>query len=213
MTKRRNAGFTILEVLIATMVFTLVLMICVQVVTRIGQLYFKGVTSAQIQDLTRKLSEEFTGQIQFGSSIPFPDSITGGDPSDPLIFCVGDNRYRAVFNRSLGDIGVDAVLKRVAYTGICNTADEEFEGATELAIKNMRILKLSIVRSLSDPYIWSLDIRLALGESDMFEYAVEGSTDTPEVYESAICDSGISGSQFCSTSELSSTILRRVKVE
>ncbi|MEK7471955.1 MAG: prepilin-type N-terminal cleavage/methylation domain-containing protein, partial [Patescibacteria group bacterium] len=64
MIKRRQLGFTILEVLIASMVFTVVLMICVQVVTRIGQLYFKGVTSSQIQDLTRKLSEEFSGQIQ-----------------------------------------------------------------------------------------------------------------------------------------------------
>ena len=75
----------------------------------------------------------------------------------------------------------------------------------------MRILKLSIIRSTTNPYIWTLDIRLALGDSDIFDYPVAGSTDTPAVYGAAICKSGISGSQFCATSELSSTLLRRVR--
>ena len=213
MKKRTEAGFTILEVLIATMVFTVVLLICTYVVTRIGQLYFKGVTTSQIQDLTRQLSDEFSGQIQFGSSLPIPDSISGGSPTTPLIFCVGDNRYRAVMNQKLGDPGVDTVLQRIAYSGACNLTDSGFDGATELAIKNMRILKLSIIRSPTDPYIWNMNIRLALGDSDIFDYPVAGSTDLPEVYGSSICRSGISGSQFCATSELQSTILRRVKVE
>lgn len=214
MTKHRTSGFTILEVLIATMVFTIVLMICVQVVTRIGQLYFKGVTSSQIQDLTRNLSEEFSSQIQFGSSIPQPDSITGGQAGDVLIFCVGDNRYRAVMNRKLlGDRGVPSVLKRMTYSGECDLVTDNFDDATELAVKNMRILKLSIVRSVDHPSVWKLDIRLALGDDDLFSFPVAGSTDTPAVYGEAICDSGISGSQFCATSELSSTLFRRVEVE
>lgn len=217
MTKQRESGFTILEVLIASMVFTVVLMICVQVITRIGQLYFKGVTSAQIQNLTRDLTDEFSQQIQFGSGIPYgipnPDSISGGTAGDVLIFCVGDNRYRAIMNRRLGDAGVTTVLQRIPYSGACVTTDTGFVGATELAVKNMRILKLSIIRSTTDPYIWSLNIRLALGEDDQFSYSVAGSTDTPAVYGSAICKSGISGSQFCSISELSSSLLRRVKVE
>jgi len=212
MKKNRNTGFTILEVLIATMVFTVVLMICVQVVTRIGQLYFKGVTSAQIQDLTRKMTEEFSQQIQFGSSLPIPDTISGGDPTTPLIFCVGDNRYRAIMNRKLGDQGVTTVLQRITYSGACSIVDSGFVGSTELGVRNMRILKLSIIRSTTDPYLWSLNIRLALGDSDILDYS-SASTDSPAVYGSAICKSGISGSQFCATSELSSTILRRVKVE
>lgn len=213
MKKLRSRGFTILEVLIATMVFTVVLMLCVTVVTRIGQLYFKGVTSAQIQDLTRDLTDEFSQQIQFGSSLPIPDSISGGTAGEALIFCVGDNRYKAVMNRKLGD-EASSVLQRIPYSGACDTKDtpNSFDGSTELAINNMRILKLSIIRSPTDPYIWSLNIRLALGDSDIFEYPGED-TNTPTVYGAAICKSGISGSQFCATSELSSTILRRVKVE
>jgi len=214
MTKRRTSGFTILEVLIATMVFTVVLMICIQVVTRIGQLYFKGVTSAQIQDLTRKLSEEFSGQIQFGSGIPYPDTISGNDPNLPLVFCVGDNSYRAIMNRRVGDSitsgPVTSVLLRKPYSGACSFSNTWFDDATELAIKNMSILKLSIIRSTTDPYIWTLDIRLALGDSDIFSYPAV-STDDPAVYGAAICKSGILGSQFCATSELSSTILRRVR--
>lgn len=210
MKKLRSSGFTILEILIATMVFTIVLMLCVTVVTRLGQLYFKGVTTAQIQDLTRSLSDEFSQQIQFGSTLPIPDSISGGDPDDPLIFCVGDNRYRAIMNKKLGD--VDSVLKRESYSGACVTTDTGFDDATELAINNMRILKLSVIRSVTDPFIWSINIRLALGESDIFEYP-DGDAETPAVYGLASCKSGILGSQFCATSELSSTILRRVKVE
>ncbi len=212
MKKHLSSGFTILEVLIATMVFTVVLMICVQVVTRIGQLYFKGVTTSQVQDLTRNLLDEFSQQIQFGSAIPIPDTISGGDPSTPLIFCVGDNSYRAIMNRKLGDSGVDTVLKRKAYSGACTFSSTWFDDATELGIRNMRILKLSIIRSTTDPYIWSLNIRLALGDTDILEYS-SASTDLPAVYGSANCKSGISGSQFCATSELNSTLLRRVKVE
>lgn len=218
MKKHRHSGFTILEVLISSMVFTVVLLICIQAVTRIGQLYYKGVTSAQIQELTRNLSDEFSSQIQFGSSIPYPDSISGGQGGSVLIFCVGDNRYRAVMNRKLGDTSVspvvDTVLKRKAYSGSCDIVnDTGFDGATELAVSNMRILKLQIIRSTTDPGIWNVNIRLAMGDSDIFDYPVTGSTDTPLVYGSAVCKSGILGSQFCATSELSSTLLRRVKVE
>lgn len=213
MKKNLSSGFTILEVLIASMVFTVVLMLCVTVVTRLGQLYFKGVTSSQIQDLTRNLTDEFSQQIQFGSSLPIPDSIAGNDtPTLPLIFCVGDNRYRAIMNRKLDPPTVPSVLKRIAYSGPCVTTDTGFTDATELAVNNMRILKLSIIRSPADPYIWSLSIRLALGDDDLLSYS-SASTDTAAVYGSAICRSGISGSNFCATSELSSTILRRVKVE
>lgn len=215
MRKLNIGGFTILEVLISTMVFTVVLLICIQAVTRIGQLYYKGVTSSQIQELTRNLSEEFSNQIQFGSSIPYPDSVSGGQGGTKLVFCVGDNRYQAVMNRKLGDPDVTSVLKRKSYSGSCDlTPDVGFDGATELAVNNMRILKLSIVRN-ADPKsanLWNLDIRLALGDSDIFDYPA-GSTDEPSVYGSATCKSGILGSQFCATSELASTLLRRVKVE
>jgi len=218
MKKLGRSGFTILEVLISTMIFTVVLLICIQAITRIGQLYYKGVTSSQIQELTRSLSEEFSSQIQFGSSIPYPYPISGGDPTIPLIFCVGDNSYRAIMNRKLGDSGVNTVLKRKAYSGACSFSSTWFDDATELGVRNMRILKLQIIElqiigSTINSGVWSVNIRLALGDSDIFDYPVTGSTDAPEVYGSAICRSGISGSQFCATSELSSTLLRRVKVE
>lgn len=215
--KTLNAGFTILEVMIATMIFTVVLLLCMQAVTRIGYLYYKGVTSAQIQDLTRQLSDEFAQQIQFGSKPPFPDTIQGGNPSTPLIFCVGDNRYRAVMNRAMGGYGgtVTTVLQRTSLggAGTCNTSDTGFSGATELAPRGMRILKLNIIKNPS-ANVWSVDIRLALGagtnaEDDSQIFDNIGDTN----YSNATCKTQVAGAQFCSVAELRTTLLRRINVE
>lgn len=206
---RHQTGFTILEVLISTMVFTVILTACIVGITKIGQLYYKGTTLSKIQELTRQLTDEFSQQIQFGSVLPSSDSIVVSSPTSPLIFCVGDNRYRVVPNRELGSSGVDTVIKRMTYSGACDLTDNNFSSATELAVKGMRVLKFSITKTGLEP-IWNIEIKLGAGSDDLFQSSVSGSADDPTVYGASVCRSGLSGSEFCGTSELHTTILRRV---
>lgn len=214
---KKNSGFTILEVLIATLIFSIVLLLCMQAVTRIGYLYYKGVTSAQVQDLTRQLSDEIVQQIQFGSRPP-SGNVQPGDPDVPLIFCVGDNRYRATLNREMGVESTTVLLREpIGGTGECDPDDNFGSGAVELASRGMRIQNLSINRG-GDGNVWSLTIRVGIGGTDLYE-GLETAPDSGipnddvSTYTNAICRSGISGAQFCATSELQSSLLRRINVE
>lgn len=212
---KNQSGFTIIEVLIATLVFSVVLIICLQGVTQIGKLYYKGVSSAQTQELIRNLSADFTQQIQFGGKEPI--AVVSGQGGTPVIFCVGDYSYRAVLNRPLGQNGVDSILKRQTYSGNCtDLTDSSFNNAIELASKNMRIQKINITNLNGG--LWSIDIKVALGENDLLVIPVpEGQTpppgyvDDPAYYGDVHCQSGINGSEFCATAELSTNVIRRIR--
>ncbi len=221
MTKKKTRGFTIIEVLIATLIFSVVLLLSMQAVTRIGYLYFKGVSSVRIQELARQLSDEITQQIQFGSRPPITNSVDGilpnSDPENtPLVFCIGDNRYRAVLNREMGT-EADSILLRESVGGIgeCDPDPTTFgSGAVELGTKGMRIQNLTVQRVADG--VWFVRIRLGLGGADLYENLESTPgvpNDDPDIYREAVCQSGISGSQYCATSDLESSILRRINVE
>lgn len=220
MNRKRSAGFTIVELLIATLVFTIVLLICLESVSRIGRMYYKGITEANAQQVVRGLSNEFTQQIQFGPEVPSGTLPTTGRPGGGIQrFCIGDYMYKVTMNRTLGDDGVSSVLKRAKFDtalSTCPTTDVAFDNqfnidtkSSELAAPGMRVLKLSVGHpDATNPYLWAVSIRIAVGDYDLIDYG--GSPDDPTNYEKAKCRSQDSGTQFCSVNELNSTIVRRI---
>src|SRR5687768_12937296 len=101
--KPKNSGFTIIELMIATVVFSTILLIITGGIVQIGKAYYKGVISARTQNTTRQLTDEVTRNLQFNR---------GKFVSSGIWRCVGGTHYKLI---ALAETGF--TLERYATSG------------------------------------------------------------------------------------------------
>ncbi len=110
--KRLNTnqkGFTILELMIATMVFSVILLGATTALIQIGKLYYKGIISSRTQETARGIVDQLGQQLQFSAGVPTkfdpqpyttpaPNGIQGTATLKYGAICVGGKRYSYVLN-------------------------------------------------------------------------------------------------------------------
>ena len=104
--KYHQSGFTIVEVLIATLVFSLILIGAMAALIQMGRLYQKGVVAAKTQEANRNLIAEISQSVQFskldivppGPSMPISAPLAHDVP-DTGFFCIGPRRYTYAIDR------------------------------------------------------------------------------------------------------------------
>jgi prepilin-type N-terminal cleavage/methylation domain-containing protein len=88
-------GFTIVELLIASAVFSIVLMIALLGFLQVGRLFYKGIANAQTQNVLRDVVTDISNSLQNTSS----DAAVQGPYTWPSpnggysYFCIGNTRY------------------------------------------------------------------------------------------------------------------------
>jgi prepilin-type N-terminal cleavage/methylation domain-containing protein len=105
--KTSKSGFTIVELLVSTVAFSLILTGAMAGMVQLGRLYYKGVATARTQAVNRAIMTEISQSILFSKrTVSFP---TGG-PTGPEIdngdddvgyFCVGPTRFTYAIDRQL----------------------------------------------------------------------------------------------------------------
>ncbi len=106
--KQSQSGFTIVEVMIATLVFSLILVGSMAALVQLGRLYQKGVISARTQETNRNVLADISQSIQFTKqpvsvpTLPTPAGVTISE-SQPHVgfFCIGPRRYTYALDRQL----------------------------------------------------------------------------------------------------------------
>lgn len=113
MTKQK--GFTIVELLVSTVIFSLILLGAMAALVQIGRLYYKGVTTSVTQEKARSTISEISQSIQFssqdvtppnvvltGPQIPIVEADLGADADDvTAFFCIGPRRYTYAIDRKM----------------------------------------------------------------------------------------------------------------
>lgn len=196
-------GFTIVELLIASAVFSVVLILCTTAMLQIGRVYYKGITSSQTQEAARSIMDEITRSIQFSGG-----TIVGttGSPDDR--FCAGGKKYNVKRGFQLAnpvtDNADEATKALIVYDapacGNFNLNPSLPNGTPpprELLAPNMRIAKLEVV-SLGNS-LYRVTIRVVYGDREVLNPAKDA------------CSAERAGTQFCAVSELSTTVQKRVK--
>lgn len=211
-------GFTIIELLIATTVFSVILLMVSSGIVHIGRLYYKGITRNRTQETVRNVAEEITRSVQFGrgSKVPgaIPETATGGS------FCVGDTRYIYTINRKVDkdtstsalDTSKSALIAQRLGGQACNPgAAPPSDPGKELLSNNMRLLAFSVQPESYDTRSHRVTVRIAYGENDLLDlYENDGVTLTSVAPANAKCKSGIAGSDFCATAQLDTIIKKRL---
>ena len=98
--KSSQAGFTILELMIATTILSVVLLVVSAVFLSISTSYTKGVTGSRLQNSVRGAVQELTGLIEFSSDTIQP-AVTNG-PNGESAICIGNEEFTFIPNMIQG---------------------------------------------------------------------------------------------------------------
>jgi prepilin-type N-terminal cleavage/methylation domain-containing protein len=172
---KEQSGFTILELLIATTVFTFVLLGATFSIIEVGRIYIKGIVGSETQNTARSIAETLSQAIQL-SNQGSNTSITPIPPyretnPNQYAFCVNGQLYTYTLNQEQTDS--DAGFVEYASDG-CDLATLESLPANwatgqELLSNNMQIIAFSITQPYStDSNLYSISFTIAYGADSSF---------------------------------------------
>lgn len=200
-----NRGFTVVELMVATAVFGLVLLVIATAIINLSRLYYKGLTDTKVQATSRQIVDTIAQSIQFNGGIV---TSTPGSPASgtPYSFCIGNTQYSFVLGRMLSDSpsGSEVSHVLVSYNppGGCNSSlAPQFTNGRELLAPGMRLAKLD-VQNLGGTY-YLVNARVVYGDDAIL---------TNPTATNAACNSAMRyGTQFCAVSDITAAVTKRVQ--
>lgn len=223
---RTGNGFTIIELLIATTVFSVVLLGALSGFIEIGNLFYKGVSNINTQQTANQVLQDISGQFQTNSNFsrtPLTQVLPTSDQSTYAYYCIGNTRYTYTINHELdvsatpnysplGGGGNFALLKDTlpGSTGCgtpcppaqqtCPAGSARFNNPIEMLGDNMRLSEFEITPAASGSNFYNVSIVVAYGTDDMLS-----NIDTPSTIS---CNSADNTDEFCSVSRLDTSVFK-----
>lgn len=212
--KINNRGFTIIELMIATAVFSVILLVLTAGILQIGRAYQKAMIQSKTLEVARTVSDDIAQAIQFsGGDIlsPLP-AVSGVNGS-----CVGSRVYSYKLGTQLtassGHVFVGANRAN------CDGAAVDINNGVEMLGQYMRVTKLAIAPVSGVSGLYSVQVTIAYGDNDLFCEAgtpacSDGNvamTDAEMVNATSLqCKNIRDGTQFCAVSELNTSVVKRI---
>jgi prepilin-type N-terminal cleavage/methylation domain-containing protein len=216
--QNQQSGFTVVELMIATLVFSVIMLVIVVGVLQFTRSYYKGITSSSTQNIARSVIDEISQGIQLsGDTIQVVPATAAGEGA----VCVGTKQYSYRLGKQLNPAPTtgDQSATALYLTTMTSTCTVTFTGGKELLAKNMRLAAFEVSQPVAGSSLWRLDIRVAYGDIDLLcdSVNVTGSCadgaatlSVAQVRSNAlICKTG-NASQFCAVSALSTTVQKRL---
>lgn len=197
--KRSLGGFTVIELLVATTVFSIVLIVFLSAFLRISQLFYKGVNMARTQEAARGVMQSISDDIQFFQQTP----TIGAN-----YFCVGIHRYVVNPGVQVGSgPGQRGITREVIGSGCPSPAvvAVNSDNATELLDVGMQANNLALV-CLNGQCTITIKI-VFYGADNSVLVSPSGASPAYQAAD-ARCSGPPSSSQYCATADYKATILQ-----
>jgi prepilin-type N-terminal cleavage/methylation domain-containing protein len=223
----KESGFTIVELMIATLIFAIILVVITSGVIHFTEAYYKGVHTSSTQTIARNVMNIIGQNLQYGGG---EATLVQSDPADPSVdkyICVGDTQIDYRVGAQLGtDSQYGVFVTTVDSSGECKPFTASLIGhGRELLSPNMRLTDLTVVQSNN---LYEIKAGVAYGDLDLLcaqsispATAIGGCAKTAPrfVDYTALAAPGatlickpVSGSQYCAVSHLSSQVVARFQV-
>ena len=167
--KVSQAGFTIVELMIATTVFSMVLLVIIYGVISFTRAYYSGINSSSTQNTARNVVNTVAQAIEFsGNLVTQSGSVGGGNPA--YYFCVGGTTYFYIpgvkFNSTQAVSGTNPGL--FAEPGSCNPSPNFSDPKGQELLGNaMRVTFMSVQSVPGSSRLYKVSIGLAYGDADL----------------------------------------------
>jgi prepilin-type N-terminal cleavage/methylation domain-containing protein len=208
---QKNRGFTIIELMIATLVFSIVLLVCLAAFLQVGRLFYKGVNLSLTQDNTRDIMSSISNDIRFTKNSPTTNNMS----SPNGYFCIGLHRYKYMKGNHLylasENLSSNYGLVREDISAGCPSPAVPGSGSnpTEMLGNSMQLNDLSITCVNTQCNI-KVHVVFYGDDNTVFEspshpgYTPSQALTAPD----ANCTGALSGSQYCATADFASTVLQ-----
>jgi prepilin-type N-terminal cleavage/methylation domain-containing protein len=208
----KERGFTIIELLIAITVFSVVLVMATTIMISIGNLFDKGVNQARTQDDARTILDDIAQHLQLGITILNPAAPVSQGGHSVYVLCADNTRYTYAPGVQIGSTPgttLPHVLWRdtlvsgssclpATLTNASNPSGPTATGGAELMAPASRLSYFKLSSTVS-PY--TLDVGVTYGDPTL---------SPPAVGLNITCQGGSSSAnRFCATSHLSTTVAER----
>lgn len=220
---KSSGGFTVVELLIATMVFSIVLLTALAGFLQIGRLFYQGVSATQTQTVANQILQDIVGNFPTANSVSPAQNANGY-----AYYCVGNSRYTYNLGQKVvssaspnhaspatgGNFGLlkDVLPGASACATPCNDLDDSspcpaggvrFESPVEVLGDNMRVESLSLQSNPSvSPDFYNVSLVIAYGDDDLLDYT--NAQDRSTVF----CKGNSFNQQFCAISRLATGVYR-----
>lgn len=130
MRKLPSRGFTIVELLIATVTFSVILLVITTAIIQFSKVYYKGVATSKTQEVALSIADEMSRSAQFSTEFR----------QNPSVYCFGDKRYRYTIDQIFSPT---QPVMRVDTSPACDLTTPGLDTARGLVGENMRLLRLN----------------------------------------------------------------------
>ncbi|MEK7059199.1 MAG: prepilin-type N-terminal cleavage/methylation domain-containing protein [Patescibacteria group bacterium] len=230
---RRQQGFTIIELMIATCVISVILLMVSVIMINIGNLYYKGISQSRVQGNVRSLTDELAQRLSLSSAPPLRQTSPNGSISR---LCIGDTSYTYTIGVQIGTNAdqIRHVIWRDTITpgtcdqpsnGYLSTATPSATG-TELITARSRLSAFCVgvlsggvcTPAMASPY--PITIRIALGENDILcSPSTASNTCNDQAASLTLSETmagdltckGKQGDSYCATANLTTTVIQRLR--
>ncbi len=213
-------GFTIVELMIATVVFSIVLLVCTAGLLQISRMYYRGIVSSRTQEVTRSILDDVSEAIRLGGGTVVPQIAPVAGPVDGS--CAGGKRYSYQLHKQMDEsIPSKRHVLMSDDLAVCSsgTPAQDINSfvitGEEMMANGMRLEIFHICKPGDAPVpvvcpnpppagsnLYKVTIRVVSGEDGLL---VDADGDG---YKECKLQSG--GGQFCAVSELTTTVQKRL---
>lgn len=214
---KKEGGFTIVELLIATAVFSVVLLGALAGFLEVGRLFYKGVSSTSTQTVANQILQDVSGSFRTNNN------FAPGGSNGYSYYCIGNSRYTYNINHEL-DInaapnhaapsagGNYGLLKDTlpGSSGCATPAAENipnpppgsirFQNPLEMLGDKMRLSAFNITQTSSTSNFYDVSVVVAYGDDDAFDNLNDPNT--------IACNPRSGLEQFCSVSRLNTSLYK-----
>ena len=231
---RKDSGFTIIELVLATLIFSIVMVVILFSAFEIGRIYYKGVSISDTSGDARTTITDITNDVRF-ANYAYPVTAWGSAPvSSPAkgyYFCIGVHRYTYVLNNKVTNDEINHISQTPTnYTQYINAGIVQDEISTgcpapgtssqpgtkpiQLLGPDMQLNDLTFDCSNSIQCAVHVHIVFYGSDNTVFNSskhpADTASDHAAAVYDpDAYCSANLLSSQFCAVSDLQTNALFR----
>jgi prepilin-type N-terminal cleavage/methylation domain-containing protein len=216
------SGFTIIELMISTTIFSLVLMICLGGILQITKMYYRSVTQNNTRETARSIADEIGEAIRFssqsialGAPVVGPQITVDDTTEDTSYFCIGNKRYTYAIDRQVKPepkVGLKEKKHALwvdtpeACSAAADLDDENLAdgGGRDLVPVNMRLYELSVSSVGTSGDMFEISVGVAYGDDDLLS---PRPADSPT---ELTCEGAFAGVEFCATTNLRVTVQKRL---
>lgn len=214
-TSRKNfGGFTIVELMIATVIFSIILLICMQTITTIGRMFYKGVTLSRTGETSRSAMDTIENDMRFAAG----NNFVAQTATPPYYYCIGDQRYTYYLGAQVTDpsvIGSNGLIRQ-QYTSYsaCSTSGSTSGNPAQLLGTGMRLTYFRISGTQGGNGLYAIDMAIAntvLGDNSALVDSTGALNNSSLISATDIkCKQGLLlNTQYCATVNLSTSVIMK----